>query len=450
MSTQIRKRGGVDVEKQTTKPSQSSISATSGSPSMSNFLRAAGVIFIVGIVLFGFNLKNSAKLKYAVVIDAGSTGSRIHAYEFSLNGGEPKLKNELFVQLKPGLSSFASNPQEGARSLEPLLKQALDKIPSGELANTPIMLGATAGLRMLPGSQAEDLLEHSRNLIRNSYSFKPIADTDVSIMGGDDEGKFAWLAVNMLIGKLGKSYQETVGVVDLGGGSVQMMRALDPKTVAGAPSGYILNTKWQEKKYDLYVNSWPYGLKAGRLATFKKENSVSACIPDGVSDSFKYKGETIELSGSSSANFDGCHKKVIEAMEVDKPCEADSGCAFAGKWGGLPNGGTEFYLLSYLYERVEQAGIGKFEPDEGIGEATVGELAAAAKKVCSMSLEQLKAATDMHPEDPTYFCMDLSYIYSLLTSGLGITNSFKMAKKFEINDVKYEAAWSLGAALEML
>ena len=97
--------------------------------------------------------------RYAVVIDAGSTGSRVHAFEFGVNGAKQlELLNDHFHQLKPGLSSFAADPQAGAASLKPLLEAALAAVPPLQAAVTPIEVRATAGLRLLPGAQAEQLL----------------------------------------------------------------------------------------------------------------------------------------------------------------------------------------------------------------------------------------------------------------------------------------------------
>jgi hypothetical protein len=47
-------------------------------------------------------------MRYAVVLDAGSTGSRVHSYRFrSSEKGVLTLVDDTFEQLKPGLSSFA-------------------------------------------------------------------------------------------------------------------------------------------------------------------------------------------------------------------------------------------------------------------------------------------------------------------------------------------------------
>lgn len=54
------------------------------------------------------------QLQYAVVIDAGSTGSRVLAYEFHLGYLDDRLvlDKELFHQIKPGLSFYHDKPAE--------------------------------------------------------------------------------------------------------------------------------------------------------------------------------------------------------------------------------------------------------------------------------------------------------------------------------------------------
>lgn len=60
---------------------------------------------------FGYHNKTKT---YAVVIDAGSTGTRVLAFEFHLGylDGRLVLDAELFKQLKPGLSSFVNEKEK--------------------------------------------------------------------------------------------------------------------------------------------------------------------------------------------------------------------------------------------------------------------------------------------------------------------------------------------------
>lgn len=66
---------------------------------------------------------------YNIVLDAGSTGSRIHIFKFKQAGAQLLLQSDGFHQLKPGLSSFADTPQAAADSLKPLLEEALKAVP---------------------------------------------------------------------------------------------------------------------------------------------------------------------------------------------------------------------------------------------------------------------------------------------------------------------------------
>ncbi len=55
-------------------------------------------------------------------------------------------------------------------------------------------------------------------LLRHSL----VRATQVQAITGEQEGVYAWLAVNYALGRLGSSTHESVGVLDMGGGSAQI------------------------------------------------------------------------------------------------------------------------------------------------------------------------------------------------------------------------------------
>ena len=62
------------------------------------------------------------------------------------------------------------------------------------------------------------------------------------------------VTVNYLLGNLGKDTSETAGVVDLGGGSVQMTYAVPASVASSAPEGYIRQLSGLGKTYNVYVH----------------------------------------------------------------------------------------------------------------------------------------------------------------------------------------------------
>lgn len=67
---------------------------------------------------------NREEIFYGIMFDAGSTGSRIHIFKFKqANDGQPfHLLDEKFEQVKPGLSSYAENPQKVMNHFNQYLK----------------------------------------------------------------------------------------------------------------------------------------------------------------------------------------------------------------------------------------------------------------------------------------------------------------------------------------
>eukprot|EP00854_Cymbomonas_tetramitiformis_P020093 gene20093-24054_t len=187
-------------------------------------LALIGGVILLFLCIGTFQYYQQADETYAVVFDAGSTGSRVHVFRFQ--GPDLELQDELFEALKPGLRAFATDPQEAANSLKPLLEKALERVPADKRAQTPLTLRATAGLRLLPeGAQAAaDIMEKVAELLKAS-GFN-VKDSFVSILGGDLEGAFGWLCVNYLANKLGGKWEDTVAMMDMGGGSMQMAYAV--------------------------------------------------------------------------------------------------------------------------------------------------------------------------------------------------------------------------------
>ncbi|AQK70914.1 Apyrase 1 [Zea mays] len=110
--------------------------------------------------------------RYAVIFDAGSSGSRVHVFRFDANLDLVRIGSEieLFVQIKPGLSHYANDPREAAESLFSLLDDAKRVVPAELRDQTPVR--ATAELRNLDAQKSEAILQAVRDLLRKKSSFK--------------------------------------------------------------------------------------------------------------------------------------------------------------------------------------------------------------------------------------------------------------------------------------
>lgn len=123
---------------------------------------------------------------YGIMFDAGSTGTRVHVFQFArLPGETPTLTHETFKALKPGLSAYADDVEKSAQGIQELLDVAKQDIPFDFWKATPLVLKATAGLRLLPGAKAQKLLQKVEEVFKASPFL--VGDDCVSIMNGTDE-----------------------------------------------------------------------------------------------------------------------------------------------------------------------------------------------------------------------------------------------------------------------
>jgi guanosine-diphosphatase len=173
-------------------------------------------------------------VQWALMIDAGSTGSRIHVYKFNNCLSSPTFEYEVFQMTRPGLSSFANNAQKAAESLDPLMKEAENTVPRSLWKCTPVAVKATAGLRLLGHAESDAILAAVKQRLQTNYEFPLVSKDGVVIMDGKDEGVYAWITANYLLNTLPSGPATTnsnvdpsnstpYAVLDLGGASTQIV-----------------------------------------------------------------------------------------------------------------------------------------------------------------------------------------------------------------------------------
>ncbi|KAG2445302.1 hypothetical protein HYH02_008769 [Chlamydomonas schloesseri] len=393
--------------------------------------------------------------KYAIVFDAGSTGSRIHVFKFEQAGGELKLISDTFEQLKPGLSSYADSPEKAAASLQPLIDTALKTVPQNLQSSTPISLKATAGLRLLPGDKADNILKAVEALLRKQ-PFK-LAPGGVAIMDGKDEGAFAWLTLNYLLGRLSGPVGKTVAAIDMGGGSIQEAFALEDAHSKLAPTDYVVKLHGGGKTFNVYVHSYlGYGLMAGRakLIDAGEKGKPHSCIHEGAAGKYAYAGKEYTFAGGET-DFEACAQIGGSALLANLTCgpKPQAECSFNGAWRGDGlSKGRDYFVSSYFWDRAFETGIIE---DEGAAmwEVTARDFADKADEVCVQTVDDIgKVFKKVQGEHTKFLCLDLTYCHVMLTQGFKLDEMMKLTlvKQVEYNGQRIEAAWPLGAAINDL
>uniref|UniRef100_A0A8C2VZP5 Ectonucleoside triphosphate diphosphohydrolase 6 n=1 Tax=Chinchilla lanigera TaxID=34839 RepID=A0A8C2VZP5_CHILA len=349
-----------------------------------------------------------------------------HILSFPLE--TPTLTHETFKALKPGLSAYADDVEKSAQGIQELLDVAKQDIPFDLWKATPLVLKATAGLRLLPGEKAQKLLQKVKEVFKASPFL--VGDDCVSIMNGTDEGVSAWITVNFLTGSLRGPGRSSVGMLDLGGGSTQITFLPRAEgTLEASPPGHLTSLQMFNRTYRLYSHSYlGLGLMSARLAILggvegrpakDGKELVSACLSPGFRGEWEHAEITYRISGQKAGRLhEPCASRVSEVLrnKVHRAEEA---------------GHVDFYAFSYYYDLA--ASVGLIDAEKG-GSVTVEDFEIAAKYMCRTLGAQ--------PHRSPFLCMDLTYV-SLLLRELGFRGDKVLKLTRKIDNV--ETSWALGA-----
>lgn len=356
--------------------------------------------------------------RYGIMMDAGSTGSRTHVFEFKYHpDGKKELVREVFEQLKPGLSAYPTDPAQAAASLIPLMDVAVKEVPKEYQRCTPVAIKGSAGLRLIGKEKSSAILTAVDTMFRK-YPFHVGKDAAV-LMDGKDEGPYAWLTINFLLGYLDGGKTQTSAIFDLGGGSTQVVFIPDDiSTLNKAPKENVLEVTFADHKYKLYTQSYlGLGLKeAGK--SMRKLDTDKVCEN--------------EDKDKQTQNWSKCHELAEKILKKDEGCSYDT-CAMRGAFQPplLPSFKGDIYVFSYFYDRIETwlASSGK---------STVGQFGEVGAGIC--------ANDEKYSEhNKGTMCMDLAFEHALLNVGYSLPTDRQLLVKKKINDV--ETAWPLGAML---
>ncbi|CCU97471.1 unnamed protein product [Malassezia sympodialis ATCC 42132] len=428
-----------------------------------------------------------AHRKYIVIVDAGSSGSRLQVYswlDFSRTRRE-RLKQKLSlhvlpaiergtpsssgkpwqVKLEPGLSSFAGKMPELRAYLKELLSHVYTMVPPKALAHTPIYIHATAGMRLLSPEQRQAiLLETCRTIREFPFALDPQAhdftgaDPDsacgghVRVISGEEEGLFGWLAINYLMGGFEPGSQP-YGFLDMGGASSQI--AFEPSEADAQKDLFPVSLHRLDGTVDehqVFVTTFlGFGTNEARLrylyALADQANATEVsdpCLPHGL----RLPGQEGLSDVVGTGSFAECLVHQQPLLNRNATCAAPP-CPFHG-----------VHVPSIQYNKVPFVGVSEYwySADDvfGLGGAYDREqFHRAAEAFCQSDWHALAAKLDRHeyPKQVTMSrlqmqCFKAAWVSTFLHEGLALPREDSARFFQSVNEVQgVGVSWTLGRAL---
>lgn len=188
---------------------------------MVRYLLLALCFLITSPILYAQTDDSCNQRKCIAVVDAGSTGSRLHLYAYDLDETNTPIRiNEIFSnKAKPGFATIEPNKES--------IKSYLDHLFAGTTTtNTiPVYFYATAGMRLVPPNKQKSYYQELSQWFSQQSKWQLI---DAKTITGNDEGFYDWLSVNYHLGAFKTPQTKAVGVMDMGGASVQIVFPTQP------------------------------------------------------------------------------------------------------------------------------------------------------------------------------------------------------------------------------
>ncbi|KAG7257234.1 hypothetical protein CRUP_017260 [Coryphaenoides rupestris] len=357
----------------------------------------------------------------------------------------------------PGISSYASNPQGAGESLKECLLKAEQLVPSSRHGETPLYLGATAGMRLLKGGKIvrfevlffffffffllRQLSSTSRmraaNAVASDDVFKeveqaldsyPFSFRGARILSGQEEGAFGW-------------GHETTGALDLGGASTQISFVSDRFDGAESPDN-LMTFRLYGNDYNLYTHSFLcYGKDQALLQTLARQTQVGIEVvahahcccgsPGGQQGALeaipcvadrKPATSPANFSLSGTGDFEQCQALIKRVFDLSRPCVADRKPATSPANFSL-SGTGDFEQCQALIKRAFSAYYFVLDflnlTDTTLPLETVkGRL----KDYCATPWSQLqKQNPKIKVKYLAEYCFSGTYILTLLTEGYNFT-----------------------------
>ncbi|XP_038623914.1 ectonucleoside triphosphate diphosphohydrolase 8-like [Tachyglossus aculeatus] len=401
---------------------------------------------------------NIPRYKYGMVFDAGSSHTKLFLYEWPAEkeNGTGLVTEIQSCEVKgPGISSYASEPQKAGNSLRECLDQAMKIIPAARQRQTPVFLGATAGMRLL-SMQDKKAADQILDEVAKTIQGYPVDFREAQIISGKDEGGYGWLTTNYLLKSFTKG-TPALGALDLGGASTQIsFIPLSGNTNPNTTSSYQL----YGHNYTIYTHSYLcYGQDQARKQVIQRlvEENLQGevqhpCYPKNFKKPVNLSEELVspctnqtwvsqlgpakrDLKGTG--NFDKCRNVVERIFKFD--CQTKS-CAFNEIYQPPLTG--KFFAFSAYYYTFNFLNL-TAEPD-------LHKVENAIRMFCYRSWDDLtKNYPGEKKERLQNYCGNAIYILTLLLKGYKFNKDNWNSIQFKQHAGDSEIGWTLGYMLDL-
>ncbi|XP_023763313.1 probable apyrase 7 isoform X1 [Lactuca sativa] len=422
------------------------------------------VVVLLLLILIGYYylIRNPRFPTYfTVVIDCGSSGTRVNIYEWMwMSNRNPELPILLHsfpdnstknhdrkhgcayhcMQTEPGLDQFVGNSSGVRASLEPLIRRAEKWVPYERHIATPIFVLATAGLRRLGENMASRVLDDVEGVVR-SHKFNYRKDW-IRVLSGREEAYYGWIALNYHMGVFKNSSSlPTLGLLDLGGSSLQVATEIKEPT-AGVFRSNI-------GSFEIFADSLPdFGLneafdrtvvmlshshsRKGDLGIYEIGHP---CLGDGFMQNYTCHGcmenkiSSLHLFGEP--NWEKC-KELARAAAINSKLNREKMVSLIGGSHSV----ARFHALSGFFAVYNLLNL-------NAEEANVSNIWEKGEKLCSRSLTGLTLTNmgiNQNQKYADFLCFRVPYMVSVIENVVCVGDKDII---FGPGDV----SWTLGAAL---
>lgn len=429
--------------------------------------------------------EQTSKFSYGVVIDCGSSGSRVFIYYWPPHTGNKnellKMKqmidldgNPVRLKIKPGISSFGDKPRNASSYLLPLLRFAAHHIPHKKHHETPLYILATAGMRLLPKQKQDDIMKNLRSEIPKLTKFF-FTNSQAEVITGKQEGIYLWIATNYILHRFDHSHdstsnsevhdtthrKKTVGTMEIGGASLQIAYEIPSNVSVPADLGATINlgcdVHADSHEYKVYVTTFlGYGADVARKKyikhTFdnnrdqirKHESILDPCLPMDLVDEHTVNGIKFKVTGTGE--YERCESQLLPFVRNQSiPCK-DPPCSFNGVHQSVIDyKDSEFYgFAEFWYSTNDVLRIG--------GKYEYNKVEKTAKDFCKTrwAIHKRHYAMGLYPKADDYRfkyqCFKSAWMTSALHDGLKFPKDYHGLTTVQMIEGK-EVQWTLGALL---